>query len=92
MTFIASIYHSFELIYHREFEQAEKLLRQTISTLQKVYDDSSIDSVVRGDNDFELIEILMYDSIAKLYYQWSEQSLSDFDYQNQANDLLEKAS
>jgi hypothetical protein len=33
----------------------------------------------------------MYDSIAKLYYQRSEQSLSDFDFKNQVNSLLEKA-
>lgn len=90
-TFIASIYYSFELIYVRKFEQAEQLLLQIIATLQKTYDDSSITSVTRWDDDFELIEILMYDSIAKLYYQRSEQSLSDFDFKNQVNTLLEKA-
>jgi argininosuccinate lyase len=91
MTFISSIYYSFELINQQSYKSAEALLLQIIATLQKVYDDTSITSVMKGDDDFELIEILMYDSIARLYYEWSEQELSDFDYTNEANVLLEKA-
>jgi hypothetical protein len=91
MTFISSIYYSFELINQQSYKSAEALLLQIIATLQKVYDDTSITSVMKGDDDFELIEILMYDSIARLYYDWSQDVLSNFDYANQANTLLEKA-
>lgn len=88
ISYLSIIYKSLEYMNHEHYHEAEKLLLHGISCLQRLYDDNADQSVNKGDKDVEKIEICMYYTLAKNYFNRANHCLEHFDYRNDANEKL----
>ncbi len=88
--YISILYRSLDLINKYKYEEADKLLNYAHEKLNKLYDNKEDQSVNRWDREISKIEFLMYAALAKNYINRSNSLLANFDYKNQANDMLEK--
>jgi len=85
VSYLSIIYKSLQLMDSLQYQEVEKMMLHAISCLNKLYADTTDQSVNEGDKDVVKIEILMYFILAKNYFNRANSLIENFDYKNEAN-------